>query len=138
MGIKANWARVVVAIFTMAVFYGSVCSATCAIGFCPNQVQQTAGHDCDDTSSHPSHQSGRNTPDKPDCSQHQHPGLFVTKSGDFSQFQLSVTSHPEVSAAAFPAVSPLIEASVQAEASDHAPPVVSSLPLYQQISVLRV
>jgi hypothetical protein len=34
----------VLAVFTMAMFYASVCSASCAAGVCPDKVQQTAGH----------------------------------------------------------------------------------------------
>src|SRR5579871_299100 len=44
---KAHWARIVVTIFTVAMFYASVCSASCAIGVCPDKAPQTSGHDCD-------------------------------------------------------------------------------------------
>jgi hypothetical protein len=138
MRTKANWARVVVAIFTMAVFYASVCSTTCAIGFCPNQVQQTAGHDCDQKPSHHSDQSGHHSQDTPDCSEHQHPGLFVTKSGDILQFQLNVVDHLSASAAALSRVHGLPAIFTRPAASEHAPPIVSSVPLYEQISVLRI
>jgi hypothetical protein len=138
MRINANWARMVVAIFTMAVFYGSVCSTTCAIGFCPNQVQQTAGHDCDQSSSHHSDPSGHQAPDNPDCSQHEHPGLFVAKSGNFSQFQLSTVGHLNPSTVASSSVHALVASFTDTAASNHAPPLASSNLLYQQISVLRI
>jgi hypothetical protein len=135
---KANWTRIVLAVFAMAVFYASVCSASCAVGVCPNQVQQTASHDCDQMPSHHSAPSGHETPDTPDCSKHQHPGLFVMKSGDVSQFQLSAVDHLNVSATAFSPVCGLTALLTQAEASEHGPPLVSSVPLYEQISVLRI
>ena len=135
---NADWARIVVAIFTMAMFYASVCSTTCAIGFCPNQVQQTAGHDCDQTPSHHSHQSGHQAPANPDCSQHQHPGPFLAKSGDLAQFRLSVASHLNVSAATISARHDLVLSMTDAEASDHASPPRLDSPHYQQISVLRI
>jgi hypothetical protein len=138
MRTKANWARMIAAIFTMAMFYASVCSTTCAIGFCPNQVQQTAGHDCDQPSSHHSDPSGHQVPDKPDCSQHQHPDLFLTKSGNLSQFQLSVVSHLNASSAAVSQGHSLILSMTVADAPDHAPPPTSNIPLYLQISVLRI
>jgi hypothetical protein len=138
MRTKANWARMIAAIFTMAMFYASVCSTTCAIGFCPNQGQQTAGHDCDQPSSHHSDPSGHQTPDKPDCSQHQHPGLFLTKSGNLSQFQLSVVSHPNDSAAPFSSMRGVVSTFIHAEAPDQSPLLASSLFLKQQISVLRI
>ncbi len=138
MRTKANCARMIAAIFTMAMFYASVCSTTCAIGFCPNQGQQTAGHDCDQPSSHHSDPSGHQTPDKPDCSQHQHPGLFLTKSGNLSQFQLSVVSHLNDSTTAFSSVHGVVPTFIHAEVPDQSPPLASSLLLKQQISVLRI
>jgi hypothetical protein len=128
----------VAAIFTTAVFHASICSTTCAVGYCPNQAQQTAGNDCDQTPAHHPDQSKHHTPDDPDCAQRQHPGLFVTKSGDLSQFQVSVAGHPNASVAAFLPVHALVASLARAEASDHAPPLASSLPLYLQISVLRI
>ena len=135
---NADWARIVVAIFTMAMFYASVCSTTCAIGFCPNQVQQTAGHECEQTPAHHSHHSEHQTPENPDCSQHQHPGLFLAKSGNLSQFQLSVGGHLNASAAPVSAGHGLTLNMTSAEASDLAPPPTPNSPLYQQISVLRI
>ena len=138
MRTNANWARMVVAVFTMAVFYAAVCSTTCTIGFCPDQVQQKAAHDCDQTPSHRSDQSRPQPPDNPDCSQHQHPGLFITKSGDVPQFQLSVVGHSDDSIAAVSSVRELVVSFTAAEASEHDPPNASKIPLYQQISVLRI
>lgn len=135
---NADWTRNVVAIFTMAMFYASVCSTTCAIGFCPNQVQQTAGHDCDQTPSHHSHQSGHPTPASPDCSQHEHPGLFLVKSGNLSPLQLSVVGHLSASTAAISSGHGLAASMADTEASDLALPLRSNSPLYQQISVLRI
>jgi len=138
MRIKASWARMVVAIFTMAMFYGSVCSASCAAGVCPDKVQQTTGHDCEKMPSHHSSQSGHQSPDNPDCSQHQHPGLFVAKSGTFSQFRLSVADHLNASTVAVSALDRLPAIFAHPAAFEHAPPTVSSAPVYEQISVLRI
>ena len=138
MTTKVDWARMIVAVFTMAMFYASVCSTICAVGVCPDQVRQTAGHDCDQMPSHHSNQSNHQSPDTPDCSQHQHPGLFVTKSGDVSQIQLSVVDHLNASATVFFATHGSHAIGTYSDASEHAPPLVSSVPLYQQISVLRI
>jgi hypothetical protein len=135
---KANRARIVAAIFTMALFYASMCSTTCAIGYCPNQVQRTAGHDCDQTPSHHSHPSHPQAPGNPDCSRHEHPGLFVAKSGDLSKFQLRVLGHLDASTPFNSSQQYMATSMTDAKASDHAPPLASSLPLYQQISVLRI
>jgi hypothetical protein len=136
---EANWARLVLASFTMAMFYASVCSASCAVGVCPQQTQRTAGHDCDQMPSHHSDSSGHQAPDKPDCSQHQHPELFVTKSGgDLPQFELSVVDHLNASAAVFSQVDSLSAIFTRDVTSEHAPPPASGVPLYDRISVLRI
>jgi hypothetical protein len=138
MRIKASWARLVVAIFTMAMFCASACSASCAAGVCPDKVQQTAGHDCEQMPSQHSSRSGHRSPDSPDCSQHQHPGLFVANSGTFWQFQLNIVYPLNASAAASSPEHSLPAIFTQPAAALHAPPIVSSVPLYEQISVLRI
>lgn len=134
----ANWVRIVAVVFTVGVFYASVCSSTCAVGVCPNQVQHTPSHECEQTPSNHSHHSGHNSPDNPDCSRHEHPGLFLTKSTDLSQFQLSYVGHLTMTAVAVDAALGATAGSTNIVASDLAPPPASPLPLYQQISVLRI
>ena len=136
MNRNASWARIVVAIFTMAVFYASVCATTCSIGFCPEQAQQTAGHDCENAASHHSAPSGK-APANSDCSPHQHPGPYLAKSGELPQFQLSLASQPDVSTTVSDAHE-LIVNMADANASDLAPPIKSSSPPYQRISILRI
>jgi hypothetical protein len=138
MKTRATWARMVVAIFTMAMFYASVCSASCAVGVCPDKVQQTTSHDCDQMPAHHSDQSRHGSPDNPDCSQHQHPGVLVAKTGNFSQFQLTALHSLHVSAAASSPLVGLPAIFSQSAASEHAPPIVSGVPVYEQISVLRI
>ena len=135
---KSNWAKIAVAIFTMAVFYASVCSTACATGVCPNQVQQTSGHDCEQTPSHHSHHPGHQTPDNSDCSLHQHPNLFLGKSGNLSQSQVSIASHFNIFATAVNSGLDLIRSTHSAKATDLAPPLTAIGPLYQKISVLRI
>ncbi|SRR6266481_498045 len=88
--------------------------------------------------SHHSDQSNHQSPDTPDCSQHQHPGLFVTKSGDVSQIQLIVLNHLTAAATTFSVAQSLPAIVSYSDDSEHALPLVSSVPLYQQISVLRI
>jgi hypothetical protein len=134
-----NWVRIVAAIFTMAVFYASVCATTCSIGFCPNQVQQTAGHDCEQAGSHHSVPAGH-APANSDCSPHQHPGPFLAKSAELLQFQLSVASHLDVSAIAVSEAHALVLSVTDAAAFDLAPAIksTSSSSLYKSIAVLRI
>jgi hypothetical protein len=137
MNRNANWARIVVAIFTMAVFYASVCATTCSIGFCPNQVRQTAGHDCEQAGTPHSAPAGH-APANSDCSPHQHPGLFVAESSELPQFQLSFASQLDVSAITVCEAHKLVLNVADAEVSDHAAPIKSSNSLYKSISVLRI
>jgi hypothetical protein len=64
--------------------------------------------------------------------------LFLAKSGDLSQFQLSVVGHLNGSTTAFSSVHGLAASLTHPGASDHAPPLASGIPLYQQSSVLRI
>ena len=139
MKMKAYWARLIITIFTVAMFYASVCSASCGVGVCPEQTQRTGGHDCDQMPSHHSAPSGHQTPDKPDCSQHQHPELFVVKSaGQLPQFQLNVVEQLPAAAPMFSALHGLTAVLVRTAPPEHAPPNISSSPLYDRTSVLRL
>jgi hypothetical protein len=64
--------------------------------------------------------------------------LFVTKSGDLSQFQLSVVDHPKASATAFSLAHGFVASFTGAEAPEHAPHFALSIALYRQFSVLRI
>jgi hypothetical protein len=133
---NANWARIVAAIFMMAVFYASICATTCSIGFCPDQLQQTSGHDCEQAGTHHSAPYGHEPAN--DCSPHQHPGPFLAKSAELSQFQLSLASRLDVSAITVSEAHALVLNVDDAAASDLAPPIKSSGTLYKSISVLRI
>lgn len=136
MRVKASLARTVAAIFTMAVFYASVCTAACAAGFCPYQTQQTSSHACDSATPHDAHHSGK--PDKPDCSKHAHPSPFFVKSAGIAGVDRTVSTY--ASAAVLLALPRYLSAPglTASDGSDLAPPPVSSTPLYHQISVLRI
>jgi hypothetical protein len=133
---NANWARIVVTIFTMAVFYASLCATTCSIGFCPDQAQQTTGHDCEQGDTH--HPAPTGHEPASDCSPHHHPGPFVAKSAELPQFQLSLASRLNASAITVGEAQALVLNVDDAAASDLASPVKSSSDLYKSISVLRL
>lgn len=135
---KAHWARIVVTIFTVAMFYASVCSASCAIGVCPDKAPQTSGHDCDQMPAHHTGQSGHKTPDSPDCTQHQHPSVVFAKSPEIAKVNLGVSSHLPGTNAILLAAHQLAPISDYPKASERAPSKSSGIPLYQQISVLRI
>ena len=133
---NAGWARIVVAIFTMAIFYAAVCSTTCSIGFCPNQVQQTTGHDCEQAGTHHSAPAGHEPAS--DCSPHQHPGPFLAKSAELPQFQLGLANQLDISAITGREAHELVLNVANANASDLAPPLKWRSDLYNSISVLRI
>ena len=137
MRTKANWARIVVALFTMAMFHASVCSASCAIGVCPDQVQRTASHDCEQMSAHHADHSGRKAPYSPDCLRRLHPIMVLTKFGEIAKLQLNFTDQgPAITVAV--SRRDFTASLIHVEASDLAPPLGSNVPLYQQLSVLRI
>jgi hypothetical protein len=125
-----------VATFTMAVFYASICATTCSIGFCPDQVQQTTGHDCEQGGTHHSAPTGHEPASN--CSPHQHPGPFLAKSAELPQFQLGLASQLDISAITVRDAHELVLNVADANASDLAPPVKSRSNLYKSISVLRI
>ena len=133
---QAGWCRIVVAVFTMAFFYASVCSTTCAVGVCPKQARQTSSHDCESSTSQHRNHSGSPAPQRPDCSKHPHPSPLFVKSGDSGKLQLNISRY--VSAAVPLGPSRLIANLADSEASDLAPPPTTGVSLYQQISVLRI
>ena len=133
---NASWVRIIVALFTMAVFYAAVCSTTCSIGFCPNQVRQTAGHDCEQAGTHRSAPAGHEPAS--DCSPHQHPGPFLAKSAELPQFRLNLASPLYISVITVSEAHELVLNVADADASDLAPPVKSSTDRYKSISVLRI
>jgi hypothetical protein len=120
----------------MAVFYASICATTCSIGFCPDQAQQTAGHDCEQASTHHSAPTGHEPASN--CSPHQHPGPFLAKSAELPQFQLSLASRLDVSGITVSEAHALVINVDDAAASDLAPPIKSNSDLYARISVLRI
>ena len=133
---NASWPRIVVVIFTMAVFHASICATTCSIGFCPDHVQQPTGHDCERGDTHHSAPTGHEPAS--DCSPHQHPGPFLAKSAELPQFQLSLASRHDVSGITVREAHALVLNVDDAALSDLAPPFKSSGDLYKSISVLRI
>ena len=134
---KANWARIVVAVFTVAIFYSFACSTTCAVGFCPNQPQQRASHECEQSAAH-HHQKNAPAQDKPDCTNHAHPTSVLVKSVEIYKVQLVSSAHLCASAVLVPLPARPSVSSTGSTASDLAPPFGLSAPVYQQISVLRI
>jgi hypothetical protein len=138
MRTKANWARIVVAVFTVAMLYSFACSTTCAVGICPNQTQQRPSHDCEPSGAHHSHHSNAPAPEKPDCSSHAHPTSLLVKSVEIANLQLVVSGHLSATSVLVSSSTRLLTNFTISAASDLAPPFGSSASLYQQISVLRI
>jgi hypothetical protein len=138
MRAESHWARVIVAVFTVAVFYSSACSTNCAVGVCPNQPQQRPSHDCEESAAHHSHHSNTPAPNSPDCSHHSHPSWLLLKSVEIGKVQLVASSHFGVSTALVPLAAFPSRSSKRFVASDLGPPFGLSTPVYQQIPVLRI
>ena len=137
-GLGIARARMVAAIFTVAMLYVSVCSTTCAMGACPTEVQHSDGHECDQSSSSRSEGSPHHGSENPDCSVHNHPSVFLEKAAGASQFQLSSTGHVNVYELLVRAPREMAVSLAVLEIAGLGPPVTLKNPLYQQISVLRI
>lgn len=125
----------VVAFVLITLVYGSVCSATCALGACPD-AQNAATHDCDHNASAPAHQQ---TPQNPDCPKHHHPTFDAVKTDALGQSQLTGANHATADQAlAVTALGDGIDVSSFASLSDLAPPPNLNFASHQKISVLRV
>ena len=131
-------ARIVVAIFTVAMVYASSCSTACAMGFCPNQPEHSESHDCEQSSPRQSNGSQHDAPGSPDCSKHHHPTINFLKANGLPQFPLNNAGHVNVdqSLGNVPQASALSFATIWA--NDLAPPPTLKIPLYQQTSILRI
>ena len=137
-GLGIARARIVAAIFTVAMLYVSVCSTTCAMGACPTGVQHSDGHDCDQSSSNCSGSSPHHGSENRDCSVHNHPSVFLEKAASTSKFQLSTTGHMNLYELLVHAAREMTVSSAPLEIAGLGPPVTSKNPLYQQVSVLRI
>lgn len=139
MRLKTARARIVAAIFTVAMFYASVCSTMCAAGICPNELQHSASHDnCDQMPMGHSDYPQKHVPENHDCSMHHHPNVNVVKADNLPQFQLSSTGYINVNDLLFNSSQVMAFSLAAFSLSDPAPPPPLRSPLYQQISVLRI
>jgi hypothetical protein len=124
------------AFFLVTLLYGSICSATCALGACPTDAQNAATHDCDHSASVPAHQP---TPQNPDCPKHHHPTFDAVKTDTLVQSQSTSANHATPNQMlAVTALGDSLNVSSFASLSDLAPPPNLNFPLYQKISVLRI
>lgn len=127
---------IVIAAVLVTLLYGSVCSATCALGACPTDAQNAATHDCDHNASGPAHQP---TPQNPDCPKHHHPTFDAVKTDTPLQFQLTGANHATANQMlAVTALGDSLNVSSFASLSDLAPPPNLNFARHQKISVLRI
>lgn len=138
MGIVgASRVKIVLAIFTIAVFYASVCSTTCAVGTCPNLAQHSESRHCDQPSSQHSSNSHDHGPENSDCSAHSHPSIFVKASG-IPVTQLTSTVYLKIGDLVAYFCDRLNIRLSTAWGSDLAPPIAPKVPLHQQSFALRI
>ena len=139
MGPKTTRARIVTVIFTVAMFYASVCSTMCAAGICPNELQHSAsGGNCDQMPTGRSDYPQKQAPENHDCSMHHHPIVNVVKASNLPQFQLTSTGHINVNDLLVNSTHAMAFDLATFSLSDLVPPPTPRSPLYQQISVLRI
>jgi hypothetical protein len=135
---RAPFVAVVAAIFTATMFYASVCSAMCAVGVCPNELQDSTGGNSahapmgrPDCSQHRAHEDH-------DCSTHHHPVEKIVKTGHRLQVQLAAASRLAANHARINAALSSCFRRSAVSLSGLAPPPALFSPLDQQPAVLRV
>jgi hypothetical protein len=96
--VSSTHAKIVTLMFALATLYGSVCSASCVAGVCPNFEHYSESHDCDQPGQHHSHGLDDHGQHGPDCKQHAHPPDFALNVSGIAPFQdQSVTAlHPAI------------------------------------------
>jgi len=139
MGSKTSRAQIVAAIFTVAMFYASVCSTMCAAGVCPDESQRSATTDnCDQMPRGHSDFPQKHMPENHDCSMHHHPAINIVKADNLPQFRLTNAGHIDVNELLVNSTRVMAFNLAVFSLGDLAPPPALRSPLYQQISVLRI
>jgi hypothetical protein len=129
-------AKLTVIAFVLAtLLYGSVCSATCGLGACPTDTQNASTHNCDHSSSGPTHQP---TPQNPDCPKHHHPTFDTLKPDSLAQSQSTGANRATAQLLAITPLHAAFALPSHATFSDLAPPPDLNYALYQKLSVLRI
>ena len=65
--VSSTHAKIVTLMFALATLYGSVCSASCVAGVCPNFEHYSESHDCHQPGQHHSHGQDDHGQHGPDC-----------------------------------------------------------------------
>jgi hypothetical protein len=131
-------AKILIVLFGLAMLYGSICSATCVAGVCPNLERYSESHDCDQTSHQHSHGQNDQGQHGPDCKQHAHPPDFALKGSGMAAFQdeSATALHAAAAIASLSNPSPVTQDILQE--FHRTPPGVSKNTLHEQVFVLRI
>lgn len=130
-------AKIVTVMFALAMLYGSVCSASCVAGVCPNLEDYSQSHDCDQGSQHSSQGHDRDGQHSPYCKEHAHPpdfALNVSGTAPFQDQSAAALRAAIVSALSIPL--PITQDVLQE--SHRRRPGLTKNNLQQQFSVLRI
>ena len=130
--------KILISIFSLAMFYGSICSAACAAGFCPNLAHYSQSHDCNQPSQHHSTGSHHHDSKDPDCQQHAHPPDFAIKSAGLSQYRVNSATTIRSAALSTNQVAAFSVMRSSVATSDLAPPGFLKSARDQQSAVLRI
>jgi hypothetical protein len=134
IGVSPTRAQIVIVMFALAMVYGSICSASCVAGDCPNLEQYSEGHNCDQHSQGP-HDHGQHGPA---CKQHGHPPDFVLKGSGIAPLQDQGASGLRAGAVLASLTASLTITQDILRESYRRPPGVFKNTLHQQVSILRI
>jgi len=131
-------AKTTVVLFALAMIYGSMCSASCVAGVCPNLEHYSASHECDQPSHKHSNGPEGHGQHGPDCTQHVHPPEFALKAPGMGAFQVQGATVLKAGAVRASLSTPVAITEDIFQEFHRTPPSVDGQTLHQQVSVLRV
>jgi hypothetical protein len=136
--VKPTRTKIVIVLFGLAMLYGSICSAACVAGVCPNLERYSESHDCDQPSHQHSHGQNDQGQHGPDCKRHAHPPDFALKASVMAAFQdqSATVLHAAAAIASLSNPSPVTQ--IILRESHRRPPGVSKNTLHEQVFVLRI
>jgi hypothetical protein len=136
---RAPLTAIVAVVFLVTMSYGSVCSAMCAAGVCPNELQHSSDPDgCDQMPLDHSDGPQNHTTHHPDCATHHHPNTNIVKADNVPQFQLASAGHGTTNDALSLSGHSFASSCTAFSLSGLAPPPTLGTPLHTRVSVLRI
>jgi hypothetical protein len=132
-------AGIVAAIFTISMSYACVCSAMCAAGVCPNELQHSSEPDgCNQMLIGHSHSVQNHACGDGDCSTHHHPNTNIVRADYQPRLRLAGARHNRANNLTSQVGQIFPFNGISVSLSGLAPPPTLRTPVHSRVSVLRI